>query len=345
MDSSSGFRGIFSVDVEDWYHILDIPSAPAMSGWEKLPARVESNFRRLLDLFSERNVRVTCFFLGWIAERFPHLVREAAGRGHEIASHGYAHELVFRMTPRQFREDAAKSRKVLEDLSGAMVCGYRAPGFSSTEESPWFFEELVAAGYQYDSSIFPAVRGHGGIPRAPVEPYVVSLPTGKIVEFPLTVADCMGTRLCFFGGGYLRLFPYWLVRKMGEKVSASGRPVIFYVHPREIDPEQPRLPMSAARRFKSYVNLNGTRRKIERILQDFSCTTFAEHLRTYGMPKKVVAANLGVAGAAWERTGSVQACSGSANANATRSQRNETRRGQKILREGLETTDGLFRFR
>jgi len=313
MDSSSGFRGIFSVDVEDWYHILDIPSAPAMSGWEKLPARVESNFRRLLDLFSERNVRVTCFFLGWIAERFPHLVREAAGRGHEIASHGYAHELVFRMTPQRFREDAAKSRKVLEDLSGAMVCGYRAPGFSSTEESPWFFEELVAAGYLYDSSIFPAVRGHGGIPQAPVEPYVVSLPTGKIVEFPLTVADCMGTRLCFFGGGYLRLFPYWLVRKMGEKVSASGRPVIFYVHPREIDPEQPRLPMSAARRFKSYVHLNGTQRKIERILQDFSCTTFAEHLKTYGMPKKDVAVNLAMPGIALEQTRRVQTSPGSAS--------------------------------
>ncbi|MHB8525030.1 MAG: XrtA system polysaccharide deacetylase [Candidatus Acidiferrales bacterium] len=307
MDSSSGFRGIFSVDVEDWYHILDIPSAPAMPEWEKLPARVETNFRRLLDLFSERNVRVTCFFLGWIAERFPHLVREAAGRGHEIASHGYAHELVFRVTPQQFREDAAKSRKLLEDLSGKAVSGYRAPGFSSTEESPWFFDELVAAGYQYDSSIFPAVRGHGGIPKAPAEPYVVSVAAGKIIEFPLTVADYLGARLCFFGGGYLRLFPYWLVRKMGNQVSASGRPVIFYVHPREIDPDQPRLPMNASRRFKSYVNLNGTLRKIERILDDFSCTTFEEHLKIHGIPSKVVTANLGIAGVAWERTGSVHA--------------------------------------
>jgi polysaccharide deacetylase family protein (PEP-CTERM system associated) len=291
--SPNAFNGILTVDVEDWYHILDIPSAPPISQWGNLPARVESNFLSLLDLFSEQEIRVTCFFLGWIAERFPHLVREAVHRGHEVASHGYAHELVFKVTPTEFREDASRSRKLLEDLSGKPVRGYRAAGFSSTRESPWFFEELLAAGYRYDSSVFPAGRGHGGIRHAPLEPFRVVLSGGEIVEFPLTVAKCMGTRLCFFGGGYLRLFPYWLVRKMGEKVSTSGRPVIFYIHPREIDPEHPRLSMNLLRRFKSYVNLNGTRRKIGLILKDFSFTTFSEYLDAHETLLKVVSPECG----------------------------------------------------
>lgn len=288
MGSDSKLKNIFTVDVEDWYHILDIPSAPAISAWASLPVRVEANFRNLLDLFSAKNVRTTCFFLGWIAERFPHLVREAAERGHEVASHGYAHRLVFEMTAQEFREDAMKSRKLLEDLCGVRVQGYRAAGFSSTKDSPWFFEELVAAGYEYDSSIFPAERGHGGIPLAPLEPHMVATPSGTIAEFPLTVADCLGTRLCFFGGGYLRLFPYTLIRKMAKQVMASERPVIFYVHPREIDPQHPRLPMKFSRRFKSYVNLRSTQEKVQRILRDFSCTSFHEHLKLHGMPKRVV---------------------------------------------------------
>jgi polysaccharide deacetylase family protein (PEP-CTERM system associated) len=278
-------KNIFTVDVEDWYHILDIPSAPPQSIWGKLPARVEANFLRLLDLFSERNVQVTCFFLGWIAEHFPQLVREAVKRGHEIASHGYAHRLVFQIGRPEFCEDAVKSRKLLEDVGGVAVQGYRAAGFSSTNDTPWFFEELAAAGYLYDSSIFPAKRGHGGDPLAQLEPYVVPTPSGPIIEFPVTVADCFGKRLCFFGGGYLRIFPYWLIRAMANRISDSGRSVNFYVHPREIDPGHPRLSMSFPRRFKSYVNLDSTQRKVGRILTDFSCTTFSEYLKSHGVPQ------------------------------------------------------------
>jgi polysaccharide deacetylase family protein (PEP-CTERM system associated) len=281
----SKWTNIFTVDVEDWYHILDIPSAPPQSAWDKLPSHVEANFLSFLDLFSERNVRVTCFFLGWIAEHFPQLVREAVKRGHEVASHGYAHRLVFQMSRQQFYEDAVTSRKLLEDVAGVAVQGYRAAGFSSTKDSPWFFEELVAAGYRYDSSIFPAKRGHGGNPVAQLEPYVVATRLGSIIEFPVTVADCFGKRLCFFGGGYLRVFPYWLIRAMANRVNDSGRVVNFYVHPREIDPEHPRLSMSFPRRFKSYVNLGSTRRKVGRILTDFSCTSFSEYLKSHGEPQ------------------------------------------------------------
>lgn len=270
---------IFSVDVEDWFHILDVPSAPAISEWGGLPSRVEKNFRKLLDIFSEHSVQVTCFVLAWVAERFPHLVKEAAARGHEIASHGYGHRLVYQQSRDEFCEDVRHARLLLEDVAGAPVLGYRAPGFSTTTDTPWFFDALVEAGYQYDSSVFPAPRGHGGIRAARRDPYVIE---GEgLLEVPITVADLMGRPMCFFGGGYLRLYPYWLIRQKAQQVLAEGRPVVFYIHPREIDPKHPRLPMSTSRRFKSYVNLDTTEAKIRRVLQDFPVTTFQNVISNY----------------------------------------------------------------
>jgi polysaccharide deacetylase family protein (PEP-CTERM system associated) len=263
---------IFSVDVEDWFHILDVPSAPVISEWAGMPSHVERNFRKLLDIFSDCNVQVTCFFLGWVGERFPHLVKEAAARGHEIASHGYGHKLVFQQTRDQFHDDVRRARLLLEDIAGAPVVGYRAPGFSTTEETPWFFEALVSAGYQYDSSVFPASRGHGGIRDGRREPH--RMDDVGLVEFPISVGDMMGKRVCFFGGGYLRLFPYWLIRKKAHEVLAEDRPVVFYIHPREIDPRHPRLPMSRKRTFKSYVNLDTTEWKVRQVLKDFPVSTF-----------------------------------------------------------------------
>lgn len=264
---------IFSVDVEDWFHILDVPSSPAIPEWAGLPSHVEKNFHKLLDLFSECNVQVTCFFLGWIGEHHPNLVKEAAARGHEIASHGYGHQLVFKQTRDQFHDDVRKARLLLEDIAGAPVLGYRAPGFSTTDETPWFFDALVKAGYQYDSSLFPAARGHGGVRDGRRDPHRIGEDDG-LIEFPISVADMMGKRICFFGGGYLRLFPYWLIRKKAKEVLAEGRPVVFYIHPREIDPKHPRLPMSRKRTFKSYVNLDSTEWKVRQVLKDFPVTTF-----------------------------------------------------------------------
>jgi polysaccharide deacetylase family protein (PEP-CTERM system associated) len=262
---------IFTVDVEDWFHILDVPCTPGIAEWGALPSHVEKNFTHLLDIFSEKNVQVTCFFLGWIAERFPHLVKEAAARGHEVASHGYGHSLVYEQSREDFYDDVRRARLLLEDIAGEPVVGYRAPGFSTTEQTPWFFDALAEAGYQYDSSVFPAPRGHGGMRDGRRDPHRVN---DGLVEFPITVADLMGKPICFFGGGYLRLFPYWLIRRMSKQVLAEGRPVVFYIHPREIEPQHPRLPMSRTRRFKSYVNLETTETKVRRILQDFPVTTF-----------------------------------------------------------------------
>jgi polysaccharide deacetylase family protein (PEP-CTERM system associated) len=265
---------VLSVDVEDWFHILDIQSGPPLSAWNDLPSRVEKNFLRLLDLFSKHQATVTCFFLGWVAERLPHLVKEAAARGHEIASHGYNHRLVYELSRDEFYDDGVRSRKVLEDLAGMPVEGYRSAGFSATHKTPWFFDVLAEAGYRYDSSVFPAARAHGGMKLTPRQPHLIATAGAAIFEFPITVADVFGKPFCFFGGGYLRLSPYWLIRRMSHRVLDEGRPVVFYIHPREIDPSHPRLSMNVLRHFKSYVNLSSTEGKLDRILSEFPVTTF-----------------------------------------------------------------------
>lgn len=280
-------RSIFSVDVEDWFHILDIPSAPPLASWDGLPSHVERNFFRLLDLFAELEVKVTCFFLGWVAERFPHLVKRALTEGHEIASHGYTHRLVYEMGRDQFYREAVSARKLLEDLSGGPVLGYRSAGFSVRQDTDWFFEELARAGYQYDSSVFPASRGHGGIDQFRREPHRVVSRGASILEFPITVVDLFGKPLCFFGGGYLRLFPYPLIHHMAERVLREGRPVVFYIHPREIEPAHPRIPMTVRRRFKTYVNLASTETKLRRILLAFPVTTFRDYLGIYAQSLEI----------------------------------------------------------
>ncbi|HTS71006.1 MAG TPA: XrtA system polysaccharide deacetylase [Terriglobia bacterium] len=269
---------VFTVDVEDWFHILDVPSTPPLEQWASLPSRVERNFHTLLDLFDAKRARTTCFFLGWIADRFPHLVKAAAQRGHEVASHGYAHQLVRTMTRQEFHEDIVRSKKLLEDLTGAPILGYRAPGFSLTRRTAWLFEELLAAGYVYDSSLFPAKRGHGGDASFSRLPTLWGEGNRTLIEFPVTVTDLAGCGVCLFGGGYLRFFPYPLIRHRARALLAAGQPIVYYIHPREIDPTHPRLPMNPYRRFKSYYNLNSTWTKVSRILDDFQVSTFRDLL-------------------------------------------------------------------
>jgi len=186
------------------------------------------------------------------------------------------------MSPEEFLTDIRHAREVLEDASGQVVMGYRAPGFSVTEQIPWFFEKIIEAGYQYDSSVFPAHRGHGGMAGSRCEPYAIQGQSGDtLVEFPMSVVNVLSTRFCAFGGGYLRLSPWWLTKAATHRVMNEGRPVIFYVHPREIDPDQPRLPMSSVRAFKTYVNLKSTEGKLERILNEFPVTTFRQYLEEH----------------------------------------------------------------
>ncbi len=278
---------IFTVDVEDWFHILDLRTAPDLASWDALPSRVETNFLRMLDLLEEAGARATCFFLGWVARRFPGLVRAAAARGHELASHSYAHRLVYLMTPEEFYRDALQARHVIEDAAGLPVAGYRAPGFSLTERTPWFFEKLAEAGYLYDSSLFPARRNHGGLADAPLGPFRIKTAAGELIEFPISVIPVCGTRLCLFGGGYLRLFPLPLITHMADRVLASGRPLILYVHPREIDSAQPRLPMPPARRFRCYVKLGDTERKLRALLDRHRFVSFLAWMEHAGLTPAV----------------------------------------------------------
>jgi polysaccharide deacetylase family protein (PEP-CTERM system associated) len=180
------------------------------------------------------------------------------------------------MTAEEFFMDAVKSREILENITGKAVLGYRASGFSITKKTSWYYDKLIEAGYLYDSSVFPASREHGGLETGSCVPHIISKDSGKIIEFPITTASIFGKRVCLFGGGYLRLFPYFLIRRYAMIVLKQGRPVIFYIHPREIDPAHPRLRMNLKRRFKSYINLKTTIKKIEKILEDFELTTFAD---------------------------------------------------------------------
>jgi polysaccharide deacetylase family protein (PEP-CTERM system associated) len=272
---------VLSVDVEDWFHILDLDSVPSLDTWSSLPSRVEYNFNRILDLLIDHDTTATMFFLGWVAERFPQLVRAARACGHEIASHSYSHRLVYSMTPDEFIEDTRRARALLQDISGDPVRGYRAPGFSVTAKTPWFFQCLGEVGHTYDCSIFPARRRHGGLVTAERAPHVACRPieAGRpLIEIPASVAPVLGQRICFFGGGYLRLFPTWLIRTMAERVFAEGMPVMFYVHPRDIDPEQPRLSMSPWRWFQCYANLDTTYAKLEDLLRTFPFVSVEKYL-------------------------------------------------------------------
>jgi polysaccharide deacetylase family protein (PEP-CTERM system associated) len=233
---------------------------------------VETNFLKLLDLLESHEARATCFFLGWVAERHPRLVKEAHRRGHDIASHGMAHQLPSEMSRSEFESDARCSKALLEDLIGDPVTGYRAAGFALPRDTSAYFEALVTCGYRYDSSIFPARHNHGGQPNALLGPSTVETASGPIQEFPVSVVEWLGRRYCVFGGGYLRLAPYALIRRGAQAVLRSRRPLILYLHPREIDPDQPRLPLGLRRRVRTYVNLRGTEAKLNRLLSEYSFT-------------------------------------------------------------------------
>ena len=249
-----------TVDVEDWYHILDSPAVPSIVRWRSLECRVERNMERLLDLFDRTGTRATFFWLGWLAERHQGLVRRCRQAGHEIASHGYGHVLAGQVGPRAFRNDVVRARAVLEDITGAPVPGFRAAGFGLTDHRDWAFDVIRQAGHQYDSSVLPA--GRGGANGTPLSPHVIHTESGALTELPISVVRVLDRRLTLFGGGYLRLAPRPLIEWGIARLRAAGRPLIVYVHPREIDPDHPRLPLSAKRRFKCYVNLRTTLPKL-----------------------------------------------------------------------------------
>ena len=270
--------GFLTVDVEDWFHILDDPAIPAFKQWEALEARLPQNIERLLSILNEHNVKATMFWLGWAAEKYPDIVRQCIKEGHEIASHGYAHVLAYKVGKEKFRSDIHKGKNILEDIIGNEVIGFRAAGFGTTADTDWIFDEIREAGFLYDSSVFPAKRGHGGIIDFKLEPHEIQTPHGVLLEIPQSVVEIFGKRISFFGGGYLRISPIHLIKWGIEKIHKSGRPLVVYVHPREVDPEHPRLPLKIHRRFKSYVNLKSTVPKLHWLCENYSFGLMKEYV-------------------------------------------------------------------
>ena len=254
---------VLSIDVEDWFHILDSHAVPGIEQWDTLESHIEQNTDKLLAVLDNFSVRATFFWLGWAAKRHKGLVRKCCDAGHEIASHGYEHVLAYKVGRMAFVKDIIKAKNLLEDITGQAVFGFRAAGFSTKDNTQWTFEEIKAAGYTYDSSVFPASRGHGGMVQSQLAPYLIKTNAGDLIEFPQSMIEIFGKRMSFFGGGYLRIAPKPLIKWGIKKLYESGRPLIVYIHPREIDPEHPRLPLNPVRRFKCYVNLKSTLPKLE----------------------------------------------------------------------------------
>ncbi len=270
MTSFNDAVGFLTVDVEEWFHILDDPAVPRFDDWNRYEARLPRNVERILALLDEYKVKVTMFWLGWAAEKYPELVRRCAQEGHEIASHGYRHVLAYQVSSQEFREDIYRGKQILEDITGTEVVGFRAAGFGTTSDTPWFFDEIKAAGFLYDSSVFPVKRGHGGIADFKIEPHEINTSRGKLLEIPQSVVEIFGRRVSFFGGGYLRIAPVFLIKWGISKLQETNLSLIVYVHPREFDPEHPHLPLKLYRRFKSYVNLNSTVPKLRWLCTNYS---------------------------------------------------------------------------
>lgn len=268
--------GVVSVDVEDYFHAESFSDIVERSRWDSYASRVERNTRRLLEVLAKLNVRGTFFVLGWVAERFPGLVREIAAGGHELGCHSYWHRLIYKLDPAEFREDTRRAKDVIEQISGEPVRGYRAPTYSVVDGSLWALEILSELGFSYDSSIFPIHHDRYGIPDAPRAPFRFQTPSGSMTEFPITTFRLAGHNLPVGGGGYLRLLPQIYTRLGLQRVQREGLPSVIYIHPWEIDPDQPRLAGRLSSRLRHYTNLSRALERFQSVLQAGSYTSFRE---------------------------------------------------------------------
>jgi polysaccharide deacetylase family protein (PEP-CTERM system associated) len=268
-------RHAMTIDVEDYFQVAAFKDVVDTASWASMQSRVEANTLRALELFAEQGITATFFVLGWIAERYPHLVRAIADAGHEVASHGYSHQLIYEQTPALFREETRRSRQILEDIVQRPIDGYRAASYSITPRSRWALDILHEEGFLYDSSLFPVRHDRYGMPGANPDPHVLTTPSGaSLVEFSLSTLNLAGYRLPMAGGGYFRLYPYWFTDLCLRHLQNRCKPFIFYLHPWELDPDQPRFDAAGwLSRFRHYNNLDQCESRFRRLLQTFRFTT------------------------------------------------------------------------
>ena len=272
-----------SVDVEDWFHVSLFRHHIRPDEWNDLESTVVTNVCRILNLFSRYNVKATFFVLGWVAERFPEIVIAIKEQGHEVATHGYAHQIIYEQSPKAFYHDVRRSIEVLNKITGDPVKGYRAPSYSITRLSLWAWEVLVDLGLQYDSSVFPIKHDVYGIADAPRFPFKVSVSgKGSLIEFPISTIKFFGKNVPIAGGGYLRLYPFWFFKYGIRKLNAEGKPAIIYFHPWELDPQIPRMNFGILKRIRHYSNLALMEDRIAGLLESFRFGTVECVLRQAG---------------------------------------------------------------
>ena len=273
-------------DVEEHFQVNAFDSVERRRGWGSETSRVERNTEKVLELLDRHRYRATFFVLGWVAERHAKLVERIAAAGHEIASHGYGHELVTKLSPDAFREDVRTAKKILEDVTGAPITGYRAPSFTIMPSTRFALEVLVQEGYLWDSSVVPVVHDVYGWPGA--DPYLhrIDTPSGSLWELPPSTAGLPGARIAVGGGGHFRIYPYPLVRTLLRRIEAKGEPIVFYLHPWELDPEQPRMDGSRLSRFRHYLNLTKVEGRLERLFDDFRFASVREVLPALAQEKE-----------------------------------------------------------
>jgi polysaccharide deacetylase family protein (PEP-CTERM system associated) len=283
----SAIVNAMTVDVEDYFQVSAFDDVVPRDQWTQRESRVVASTDRLLELFADAGVRATFFILGWVATKHPDLVRRIAAAGHEVASHGYGHRLVYDLTRQEFTEDVRRSRDVLAEITGRRILGYRAPSFSVTARSLWALDVLLEEGFVYDASIFPIHHDRYGIPTAPRHFHARELALGKLWECPSSTVRLGGTNLPVGGGGYFRLLPFAWTRWGMERINQrEGQPAIFYLHPWEIDPGQPRLATSRVTAFRHYCNLHKTEERLTRLLRHFRFAPLADVLATaQGQPE------------------------------------------------------------
>jgi polysaccharide deacetylase family protein (PEP-CTERM system associated) len=275
MKQTSQIRNYLTIDVEEHFQVSAFENVLSTTSWSAHHSRVQKNTRVLLDLLDQYATKATFFIVGWVAERHPDLVMEIRSRGHDIGCHSYMHKKVYTLTPDEFRADTNKAKEIIEKILGEQISGYRAPSYSITSKSLWALDILEELGFKYDSSIFPVHHDNYGIPDAPRFKYHHT--KQNLIEYPISTAKVFGYNVPVAGGGYFRLFPYWLTKQLLLKINTQEKkPFMFYLHPWEVDPDQPRINnASMLSRFRHYNNLSKTRIRLEKLLNDFEFGSIA----------------------------------------------------------------------